>query len=292
MAENKHIETRLGEAITGDMIADVMSGTRRIDLSDLEAAVEVLSDIDIPAELRDNLALFLRLERRVLREYDPAVLDTFDELMMNVIRANAGDPGAEADGEDVDEQGMPASSTSSAEAFRDAIALIDALPVDRAQVIVRAFTAFFHLANLSEESYRVGILRERERNVSTEDAVDPANALTVAFHQLTEEVGGAKATELLSRLEFHPVFTAHPTEARRKAVEGKIRRIADLLEDAPPGRLRLGGERAPHAAGDRRPGAHEPHRAQKAHARRRGRHHHRHLRQHAVRHHSCGVPQV
>ena len=68
MAENKHIETRLGEAITGDMIADVMSGTRRIDLSDLEAAVEVLSDIDIPAELRDNLALFLRLERRVLRE--------------------------------------------------------------------------------------------------------------------------------------------------------------------------------------------------------------------------------
>lgn len=130
MAENKHIETRLGEAITGDMIADVMSGTRRIDLSDLEAAVEVLSDIDIPAELRDNLALFLRLERRVLREYDPAVLDTFDELMMNVIRANAGDPGAEADGEDVDEQGMPASSTPSAEAFRDAIALIDALPVD------------------------------------------------------------------------------------------------------------------------------------------------------------------
>ena len=237
MAENKHIETRLGEAITGDMIADVMSGTRRIDLSDLEAAVEVLSDIDIPAELRDNLALFLRLERRVLREYDPAVLDTFDELMMNVIRANAGDPGAEADGEDVDEQGMPASSTPSAEAFRDAIVLIDALPVDRAQVIVRAFTAFFHLANLSEESYRVGILRERERNVSTEDAVDPANALTVAFHQLTEEVGGAKATELLSRLEFHPVFTAHPTEARRKAVEGKIRRIADLLEE----RSRLGG---------------------------------------------------
>ncbi len=69
--------------------------------------------------------------------------------------------------------------------------------------------------------------------MSTEDAVDPANALTVAFHQLNEEVGGAKATELLSRLEFHPVFTAHPTEARRKAVEGKIRRIARLLEERP-----------------------------------------------------------
>ena len=233
MAENTSAEQRLGGFITGDMVTDVMSGTRRIDLTDLAAAVEVLSDIDIPAELRDNLALFLRLERRVLREYDAKVLDVFDELMMNVIRANAGDPGAEADGEAVDAQGMPASDTPSACAFRDAVALIDALPVDQAQVIVRAFTAFFHLANLSEENYRVAQLRERERNVSTEDAVDPANALTVAFHQLNEEVGGAKATELLSRLEFHPVFTAHPTEARRKAVEGKIRRIARLLEERP-----------------------------------------------------------
>lgn len=233
MAENKHIETRLGEAIAGEMVSDIASGTRRIDLSDLAEVIEVLSDIDIPGELRDNLALFLRLERRVLREYDPVVLDTFDELMMSVIRANAGDPGAEADGEEVDVQGIPASDTPSADAFRAAIALIDTLPIDKAQVIVRAFTAFFHLANLSEENYRVAQLRERERNVSTEDAVDPANALTVAFHQLTEEVGGAQATELLSRLEFHPVFTAHPTEARRKEVEGKIRRIADLLDERP-----------------------------------------------------------
>ncbi len=147
MAENTSAEQRLGDFITGDMVADVMSGTRRIDLTDLAAAVEVLSDIDIPAELRDNLALFLRLERRVLREYDAKVLDVFDELMMNVIRANAGDPGAEADGE--------------------AVALIDALPVDLAQVIVRAFRAFFHLANLSEVNYRVAQLLERERIVSS-----------------------------------------------------------------------------------------------------------------------------
>ena len=95
VAENTQAGQRLSEALTGDMIADVMSGTRRIDLTDLEAAVEVLSDIDIPAELRDNLALFLRLERRILREYDAQVLDVFDELMVSVIRANAGDPGAE-----------------------------------------------------------------------------------------------------------------------------------------------------------------------------------------------------
>ena len=50
-------------------------------------------------------------------------------------------------------------------------------------------------------------------------------------------MGPAKAKALLEKLEFHPVFTAHPTEARRKAVEGKIRRIAELLEE----NKRLGG---------------------------------------------------
>lgn len=50
-------------------------------------------------------------------------------------------------------------------------------------------------------------------------------------------MGVEGANELLGKLEFHPVFTAHPTEARRKAVEGKIRRISNLLEERP----RLGG---------------------------------------------------
>ena len=50
-------------------------------------------------------------------------------------------------------------------------------------------------------------------------------------------MGPERANALLRKLEFHPVFTAHPTEARRKAVEGKIRRIAELLDEHP----RLGG---------------------------------------------------
>ena len=95
--------------------------------------------------------------------------------------------------------------------------------------MARAFATYFHLANLSEENYRVSVLHERENNVSGEQAVDPINELTVAYHQLINEMGPAKAKELLDQLEFHPVFTAHPTEARRKAVEGKIRRISELL---------------------------------------------------------------
>jgi phosphoenolpyruvate carboxylase len=78
--------------------------------------------------------------------------------------------------------------------------------------------------------------REALKSTST-PPTDPVNEITVAYHQLIDEMGPDEAEELLERLEFHPVFTAHPTEARRKAVEGKIRRIAELLGGTP----QLGG---------------------------------------------------
>ena len=123
---------------------------------------ERLAEIEIPEELRDNLALFLRLERRVLSEYDPEIADLFDKILSAEIVANAGNPGTRAADEAVDEQGVPTADESTAVAFREVVDLIDSLPLDKQQVIVRAFTSFFHLANLSEENYRVAQLRERE----------------------------------------------------------------------------------------------------------------------------------
>lgn len=111
-----------------------------------------LTEIDIPDTLRENLALFLRLERRVLTEYDPSICELFDKLLSYVIAANEGDPGRAAADEPVDGEGIPLSTSNSGRAFRAAVELLDSLPVERSQVVVRAFTAFFHLANLSEET--------------------------------------------------------------------------------------------------------------------------------------------
>ena len=66
---------------------------------------ERLAEIEIPEELRDNLALFLRLERRVLSEYDPEIADLFDKILTAEIVVNAGNPGTCAADEAVDEQG-------------------------------------------------------------------------------------------------------------------------------------------------------------------------------------------
>jgi phosphoenolpyruvate carboxylase len=52
-----------------------------------------------------------------------------------------------------------------------------------------------------------------------------------AFAQLAEELGEDAARARLENLRFHPVFTAHPTEARRRAVASSIRRLAALLEE-------------------------------------------------------------
>ena len=177
------------------------------------------TDPRIPQSLRDRMELFLRLERQVLDELDPRLRATFDELLSHAIGAN-----------DLDDE-------AARQPFEEAVRLVDELSTEDAQLVTRAFASFFHLANISEESYRVESLRTRERAVEPTAEVDPSNELTVAYAELVRECGPDRARELLSRLEFHPVFTAHPTEARRKAVEGKIRRIADLLELHP----QLGG---------------------------------------------------
>ena len=188
------------------------------DERERQAAMETLSLVDIPDELKANMALFLRLVRKVLDEDDPALRVAFDRLLADAIAVSFAD---EASGENQGER------------FLDAISTIDDLPVEQATMLVRAFATYFHLANICEENYRVASLRRREQEVPLDADADPINDLTVAYNQLVGECGRGKAIALLNRLEFHPVFTAHPTEARRKATEGKIRRIAGLLEERP-----------------------------------------------------------
>jgi phosphoenolpyruvate carboxylase len=95
--------------------------------------------------------------------------------------------------------------------------------------VARAFACYFHLANLAEERHRARILRERARE---SEAVRESLAATVA--EIRARQGDERLQELLADLELHPVFTAHPTEARRRAVVTAIRRIGqqlDLLDD-------------------------------------------------------------
>ncbi|WP_026877342.1 phosphoenolpyruvate carboxylase [Jiangella gansuensis] len=103
--------------------------------------------------------------------------------------------------------------------------LVASWTLERADEVARAFTVYFHLVNAAEEYHRVRSLRAGDR------ADHPlAGTVAKAVEDVARLAGQDKAKHLLDGLEFRPVLTAHPTEARRRAVVTAIRRIAGLLE--------------------------------------------------------------
>jgi len=97
---------------------------------------------------------------------------------------------------------------------------------ERSEQVARAFTAYFHLVNLAEEHHRVRVLRHRG-----DDGGKPGDSFPATFHELVDQLGADEAAARLESLRFHPVLTAHPTEARRRAVTTGVRRITDLIDE-------------------------------------------------------------
>ncbi len=109
----------------------------------------------------------------------------------------------------------------------EAAALLTDLEPAAATRLVRAFTTYFHLANVAEQVHRgreLAALRERDGSWLTQ-AIDRIAAAGIPRDALADEVG---------RLQVRPVFTAHPTEAARRTVLYKLRQIADLLSEGGP----------------------------------------------------------
>lgn len=113
------------------------------------------------------------------------------------------------------------------------------------QVVIKAFNAYFALVNLAEQMQRTWILRERERR---DPDMPRAESIGAAIAELqAREIPAAIVQEWLDTARIQPVFTAHPTEARRRTALEKTRRLAVLLDQLVTGELH-GFERAEHAA--------------------------------------------
>ncbi|RKS76304.1 phosphoenolpyruvate carboxylase type 1 [Actinomadura pelletieri DSM 43383] len=150
---------------------------------------------DMPEPLRRDVRLLGAMLGDGLVEYGGQdLLDDVERLRHAVIAARRGET-----------------------AVDDVASLVDGWTLERAEQVARAFTVYFHLTNLAEEHHRIRTLRDRD----TGDTVPGSIAAAV------QEIPDVDA--FLDGLEFRPVFTAHPTEARRRAVVTAIQRISDLL---------------------------------------------------------------
>ena len=95
------------------------------------------------------------------------------------------------------------------------------------RVVIRAFTIFLDLLNLVEDRTRTKVLRQRSEVAFPDTRPESVGQ---AFAELRDRALSAGETqELLDRLNIELVFTAHPTEAKRRSVRRKLREIRSLL---------------------------------------------------------------
>ena len=110
---------------------------------------------------------------------------------------------------------------------RDRLEELPELDLATTTRLARAFTAYFHLANVTEQVHRVvGV-----RGEGAEPAA-PGGWVAQALHRIADAGVDADAlTAELRHVTVRPVFTAHPTEVARRSTLDKLRRVAALLDE-------------------------------------------------------------
>ncbi len=107
------------------------------------------------------------------------------------------------------------------------LAHVDALPLEVAVPVARAFTLFFLLINTAEQVHRVRRRRARER---LDKQASQPGSLDWCFAQLKADGKSAEeVAQAIAELDVRPVLTAHPTEATRRTILSQQGRIAQSL---------------------------------------------------------------
>jgi phosphoenolpyruvate carboxylase len=94
--------------------------------------------------------------------------------------------------------------------------------------LVRAFSTYFHLANVAEQVHRARVLAAQRAIGGSwlSQAIDRI----IDVQNQTKEFTREDIQHWIDNFSVRPVFTAHPTEAARRSVLSKMTTIAELLD--------------------------------------------------------------
>jgi len=108
-------------------------------------------------------------------------------------------------------------------------ALLAGQPPAQAERLVRAFSSYFQVVNIAERVHRIRRRRDYQRTARTPQP----EGLQSALQRLKAQgVSVGELADWLPRLDIEPVFTAHPTEAMRRALlEKEQMMVAALVAD-------------------------------------------------------------
>ncbi len=94
--------------------------------------------------------------------------------------------------------------------------------------VIRAFTIYFNLVNIAEEDF---LHRQRRASVQKHGHAAWVGSFYHTLEEFQEQgVSAEELNTLLSNLSYKPVFTAHPTESRRRTVMHHQREVFTLID--------------------------------------------------------------
>ena len=123
------------------------------------------------------------------------------------------------------------------------VALISGLEPATLNDVVRAFTLYFSLVNTAEEAYEY---RRRQDRINAGGPlwIGSFDHCVREFHE--RGVGVEQFRSLLEHIIYTPVFTAHPTEAKRRTIMEALRRIFLLSQELHQRKLSIENQRSLH----------------------------------------------
>jgi len=175
-------------------------------MTDPAARAEPIRFADKDRPLRDDVGRLGALLGDLLRELAPAgVYERVEEARLAARRRRGGD----------------------AEAGARLTALLNGLDPATTLEVVRAFSAYFGVVNIAEQTHRL----RRRIDYRREGAAQPGSLRAAAAELVRRGTRRDQVEEALAGILVEPVFTAHPTESVRRTLLRKDQRLARALVD-------------------------------------------------------------